>query len=62
MAFLNETLHGAAPVNSKLNLDMGFANSPDGRRNFTIDRDEAKNFLAAIGPRCYALERSAGGR
>jgi hypothetical protein len=49
MAGLNEVLHGAIPVSPKFNFDAGFAGSPDGRSNFTIDRDEAKNFLAAIG-------------
>jgi hypothetical protein len=49
MAELNEVLHGAVPVLEKLPFDVGFAGSPDGRGTFTIDRDEAKNFLAAIG-------------
>jgi hypothetical protein len=49
MASLNEVLHGATPVHPKFNFNVGFADSPDGRGNFTIDRDEAKNFLTAIG-------------
>jgi hypothetical protein len=32
-----------------LSFDVGFAGSPEGRRKFSIDRDEATNFLAAIG-------------
>jgi hypothetical protein len=49
MAGLNEVLHGRLPVNSKFDFDVGFSGSPDGRGKYTIDRDEAKNFLAAIG-------------
>ena len=49
MAGLNEILHGSMPVAKKLGFDAGFTGSPDNRGHFTIDRDEAKNFLAAIG-------------
>ena len=49
MAMLNEVLHGERPVESRFNFNVGFADNPDGRSNFTIDRDEAKNFLAAVG-------------
>jgi hypothetical protein len=49
MASLSEILHGPTPVNPKFNLNTGFTGSPDGRANFTLNRDETKNFLAAIG-------------
>jgi hypothetical protein len=49
MATLNEVLHGQVPVNPKFDFDVGFVGSPAGRGQYTIDRDEAKNFLAAIG-------------
>ena len=46
---LHEVLHGQMPVNKELNVKFGFFNNPDGVRDFLIDRDEAKNLLAAIG-------------
>lgn len=52
MAFLDKTFRGPTPVQEKLKVDFGFAGSPDGRGSrgkYTIDRDEAKNFLAAVG-------------
>jgi hypothetical protein len=49
MTMLNEVLHGQVPVNPKFDFNTGFAGSPEGQGRFTIDRDEAKNFLAAIG-------------
>lgn len=49
MAGLNRVLHGSVPVNPKFDFNTGFAGSPDGQGHYAIDRDEAKNFLAAIG-------------
>jgi hypothetical protein len=49
MAMLNEVLHGEVPVNPKFDFNVGFAGSPDGHGKYTVDRDEAKNFLAAVG-------------
>jgi hypothetical protein len=49
MAFLDRTFKGSIPVQEKFEMDVGFASSPDGRRKYTLDRDETKNFLAAIG-------------
>jgi hypothetical protein len=49
MAFLDEILRGKTPVNPKFEFNTGFVDSPDGRGSFTLDRDETKNLLAAIG-------------
>ena len=49
MAALDKILHGSTPVLEKFNFQTGFVGSPEGQGSFKIDRDEAKNFLAAIG-------------
>ena len=49
MASLNQMFHGSVPVNENFDFNVGFVRSPDSRGHFTINRDEAKNFLAAIG-------------
>ncbi|WP_031597347.1 abortive infection system antitoxin AbiGi family protein [Ferrovum myxofaciens] len=49
MATLNQVLQGPTPVSESFNFDVGFARSPDGRGSYSINRDEAKNLLAAIG-------------
>ena len=49
MAFLDRTFKGSTPVQEKLDMECGFASSPNGRGKYKIDRDETKNFLAAIG-------------
>jgi len=49
MAYLDEVLHGSTPVAENFGWDVGFTRSPDGRGHYTINRDRAKNFLAAIG-------------
>lgn len=49
MACLDQILHGTTPVAEKFGFQPGFARSPDGRGDFTLDRDEATRFLAAIG-------------
>jgi hypothetical protein len=46
---LDRILHGDAPVVNKLEFDVGFFGSPEGRAHFTLDRDETRNFLAAVG-------------
>jgi hypothetical protein len=49
MACLDQLFKGSAPVEEHFNFNVGFARSPDGRGNYRLNRDEAKNFLAAIG-------------
>jgi hypothetical protein len=49
IASLDRIFRGALPVAKKLKTEFGFASSPNGRGKYTIDRDEAKNFIAAIG-------------
>ena len=49
MSSLDKILHGPAPVMENFGFNPGFAGSPDGVGHFTLNRDEAKNFLAAIG-------------
>jgi hypothetical protein len=49
LAGLSRFLHGDVPVAPKLDFDVGFVGSPEGRGKYAIDRDEAKNLLAAIG-------------
>jgi hypothetical protein len=49
MAFLDRMFKGPVPVQEKFSMEVGFASSPDGKGKYTIDRDAAKNFLAAVG-------------
>jgi hypothetical protein len=49
LAMLDQTLNGPIPVERRLDFNPGFARSPNDRGNFTIDSDEARNLLRAIG-------------
>jgi hypothetical protein len=49
MACLDQLFKGSTPVLEHFDFMPGFARSPDGRGNYRLNRDEAKNFLAAIG-------------
>jgi hypothetical protein len=49
MAFLDRMFKGPTPVQEKFSMEVGFASSPDGKGKYILDRDEYKNFLAAIG-------------
>jgi hypothetical protein len=49
MAFLDQMFKGPTPVAEKFDANFAFASSPAGGGNYRIDRDEAKNVLAAIG-------------
>ncbi|MFZ0425835.1 MAG: hypothetical protein WAL80_23400 [Xanthobacteraceae bacterium] len=49
MAGLDGILHGTTPVPDSFQFTVGFAGSPEGRGSFTINRDESKNFLRAMG-------------
>jgi hypothetical protein len=48
LASLNAVLNGERPVADKFGYDIGFARSPEGRRKFTLDSAESKNFLSAM--------------
>jgi hypothetical protein len=49
MACLDQLFKGSTPVAEHFDWKPGFARSPDGRGDYRLNRDEAKNFLAAIG-------------
>jgi hypothetical protein len=49
LAYLYKMLNGSMPVLKEFSFDVGFARNPDDRGAFTINRDEAKNILSAVG-------------
>jgi hypothetical protein len=49
MANLDRIFKGPQPVAEKINATFGFASSPGGEGQYTLDHNEAKNFLAAVG-------------
>jgi hypothetical protein len=49
MAYLDQLFKGSTPVAEQFDWKPEFARSPDGRDNYRLNRDEAKNFIAAIG-------------
>jgi len=49
MAFLDNLFKGSMLVEPKLGFNPGFARNPDALGKFTIDTEETKNFLNAVG-------------
>lgn len=49
LAMLDQILKGPTPVQAQFEMEVGFASSPDGRGKYTLDREETKNILAAVG-------------